>query len=73
MYLNKCRRGQIVKIIDISDSDVRAQAIRFGISEGEVVSCEEIIPTGPVVVRKNNQEIAIGRGLASIIEVELVS
>lgn len=73
MYLNNCRRGQTVKIIAIADSMVRAQAIRFGIAEGEIVRCEQIVPAGPVVLRKNNQEIALGRGLASRISVELVS
>ncbi|MFZ5641655.1 MAG: FeoA family protein [Bacillota bacterium] len=73
MYLNNCRRGQIIKILSIADSIVRAQAIRFGISEGEVVRCEEVVPAGPVVLKKNNQEIAVGRGLASKIMVELVS
>ncbi|TLM98315.1 ferrous iron transport protein A, partial [bacterium] len=56
-----------------ADSMVRAQAIRFGISEGEVVRCEQVVPAGPVVLKKNNQEIALGRGLASKIRVELVS
>jgi len=73
MKLDSCRRGQCVKIRLIGDSDVRAQAIRFGISEGEIVCCEQVVPAGPVVIRKNNQEIAIGRGLARQIEVELVS
>ncbi|PKM81846.1 MAG: ferrous iron transport protein A [Firmicutes bacterium HGW-Firmicutes-14] len=73
MSLDKCRKGQTVKIIFIGNSDVKAQAIRFGISEGEIVNCMEVIPTGPVVVRKNNQEIAIGRRLACQIEVELIS
>ena len=73
MYLNNCRRGQIIKILSIADSIMRAQAIRFGISEGEVVRCEEVLPAGPVVLKKNNQEIAVGRGLASKIRVELVS
>lgn len=73
MYLNNCRRGQIIKILSIADSIVRAQAIRFGISEGEVVRCQEVVPAGPVVLKKNNQEIAVGRGLASQIRVELVS
>lgn len=72
MNLDKCRRGQIVKITTIGDSAIRAQAIRFGIAEGEVVRCEQIVPAGPVVIRKNNQEIAIGRGLAKQIEVEQV-
>jgi Fe2+ transport system protein FeoA len=73
MYLNNCRRGQMIKILSIADSIVRAQAIRFGISEGEVVRCQEVVPAGPVVLKKNNQEIAVGRGLASKIKVELVS
>ncbi len=73
MFLNNCRRGQTIKILSIADSMVRAQAIRFGIAEGEIVCCEEILPAGPVVLRKNNQEIAVGRGLASRIKVELVS
>jgi len=73
MKLDKCRRGQVVKITGIDNPDIRAQAIRFGIAEGEVVRCDEIVPAGPVVVRKNNQEIAIGRGLARQIEVVFVS
>ncbi len=73
MNLDKCRRGQIVKITSINNSDIRAQAIRFGIAEGEVVRCEQIVPAGPVVIRKNNQEIAIGRGLARQINVEQIS
>lgn len=73
MKMDKCRRGQKLKISLIERSDVRAQAIRFGISEGEIVHCEGVVPAGPVVVRKNNQEIAIGRGLAREIEVELIS
>lgn len=72
MNLDKCRRGQIVKIMSIVDSAIRAQAIRFGIAEGEVVRCEQIVPAGPVVIKKNNQEIAIGRGLAKQIVVEQV-
>jgi len=73
MYLNNCRRGQTVKILSIADSMVRAQAIRFGIAEGEIVRCEEVVPAGPVILKKNNQEIAVGRGLANAIIVEQVS
>lgn len=64
MHLGAAKRGQTVKITAITDGDVRDQAIRFGIAEGEVVTCAEVIPAGPVVVRKGQVEVAIGRGLA---------
>ena len=72
MNLNKCKRGLKVKIVRINNADIRAQAIRFGISEGEIIICEQVVPQGPVVIRKNNQEIAIGQGLARQIAVEPV-
>lgn len=72
MTLDKTKRGQIIKIISIKSDMVRAQAIRFGIAEGTEVICEEILPKGPVVLRKNKQEIAIGRNIAKEIMVELV-
>jgi len=71
MTLDMAKRGQILKIVNIPDATVRAQAIRFGISEGEVVMCSEVIPSGPVILRKNNQEIALGRGLARQITVDM--
>jgi len=71
MTLDRVKRGQILKIARIPDAAVRAQAIRFGISEGEVVMCSEVIPAGPVILRKNNQEIALGRGLARQITVDI--
>ncbi|TYO98042.1 FeoA family protein [Desulfallas thermosapovorans] len=71
MTLDKAKRGQHVKIISIPNENIRAQAIRFGIAEGEVVLCEEVLPAGPIVLRKNRQEIAIGRGLANRITIAL--
>lgn len=72
MTLDKSKKGQALKVISISNDMVRAQAMRFGIAEGEVVVCEEVLPAGPIVIRKNKQEIAIGRGLAKKIFVEPV-
>ncbi|WP_066636195.1 FeoA family protein [Desulfolucanica intricata] len=71
MTLDKIKRGQSCKIISIPSSDIRAQAIRLGIVEGEVISCAEIIPAGPIIIRKNKQEIAFGRMLASQINIAL--
>jgi len=73
MTLEKSKKGQLVKIISIPNQTVRAQAIRFGIAEGENVVCQEVIPLGPVILQKNKQEIAIGRKLASQIKVEPVA
>lgn len=72
MTLDMSKKGQKLKIVAINNDLFRAQALRFGIAEGETVVCEEIIPAGPVVVRKNQQEIAIGRGMAKNIIVEPV-
>ncbi|MFZ3172220.1 MAG: ferrous iron transport protein A [Carboxydocellales bacterium] len=73
MSLDKVQRGQSVKVCLIPGDVIRAQAIRFGIAEGAVVVCAEIIPAGPIIVRKSKQEIAIGRGLAKKILVELIN
>ncbi|GAW91868.1 FeoA family protein [Calderihabitans maritimus] len=72
MTLDKSRRGQKLRVLSIPDERMRAQAIRFGITEGEIISCREIVPGGPIIVGKNKQEIAIGRGLARQIRVEPV-
>ncbi len=73
MKLSQVKKGQVVKIARIPNEQVRSQAIRFGIGEGSVVVCEEIIPAGPVILRKNRQEIAVGRGLAEEITIQAVS
>jgi len=71
MNLAEIKKGQTVKILNIPDEQVRSQAIRLGIGQGSLVTCEEIIPAGPVILKKNRQEIAVGRGLAQQIAVEL--
>ncbi len=69
MTLAEVKRGNRVKIGNIPDEFIRAQAIRFGISEGEEIECIEKIPAGPVIIKKRFQEIAIGRRLAENITV----
>lgn len=69
MTLAQVKRGTKVRIESIPDEMIRAQAIRFGISEGAEVECVEKIPAGPVIIRKRFQEIAIGRRLAENIRV----
>lgn len=71
MTLDRVKRGQVFKITSIPNELVRVQAIRFGISEGAVVRCEEVVPAGPIVICKNKQQLALGRGLARQIGIEL--
>jgi ferrous iron transport protein A len=73
MTLDQANKGEDLKIISIHDKVVRAQAFRFGISEGAQVKCHEKVPKGPVILKKNLQEIAVGRNLANKIEIELVN
>lgn len=73
MMLDKCKRGQKIRIMNIPNEIIRSQAIRFGISEGAIVTCEEIVPAGPVVVGMYKQQIAIGRELARSIAVQPVN
>ncbi len=73
MTLDQIKRGQMVKILSIPDDETRAKAIRFGIAEGEIVLCAEVVPFGPIVLQKNKQEIAMGRNLAASINVVLIN
>lgn len=70
MTLSQARPGQRLRISHIPDPIVRAQAIRFGINEGADVECSEVIPRGPIILRKRRQEIAVGRRLAERIIIE---
>ncbi|SJZ49146.1 FeoA family protein [Selenihalanaerobacter shriftii] len=69
MTLAEVNRGDTFQVNSIPDTKVRAQAFRFGISEGAQVSCVEKVPGGPVILQRNLQEIAVGRRLAEKIKV----
>ncbi|ABZ85348.1 ferrous iron uptake protein feoa, putative [Heliomicrobium modesticaldum Ice1] len=73
MTLDRSLKGQRVYITAIRHPLVRAQAIRFGISEGETVTVQEVIPAGPVIVRKRHQELAIGRRMAADIGIRVMA
>lgn len=73
MTLDRAKPGQKLLITSIENPQIRAQAIRFGIAEGSEALCEQILPAGPVVLRRNRQEIAIGRGLAREIGIQVIA
>jgi ferrous iron transport protein A len=49
--------------------EVTLQALRFGINEGSEIQVHKKIPGGPVIISKNQLEIAIGPQLAVNIDV----
>ncbi len=72
MTLDQVNKGQIFQIVSIPDKHVSAQAIRLGIYEGARLTCVYKFPAGPVIIQNGMQEIAIGRGLAKKIQVQLL-
>ena len=71
MNLSEVRPGEKFKIDFIPEEKIRAQILRFGISDGSEVICEEKVPGGPIIIKKNFQEIALGRKLAQSISITL--
>ena len=72
MCLTEIKKGQQVSIVTIQDTDIRTQFIRFGISEGSMVTCLEKIPFGPLMIQHRRQEIAVGQEVAGNIFVNAV-
>jgi len=70
--MSELRKGDVVIVKSIQNDLVRAQAIRFGIAEGALVSVEEVLHSGPIVLRRGLMRYALGRNLARQIQVEKV-
>lgn len=68
--LSKIKRNKSFKFISIPNEQVRTQLIRFGIGEGSHAKCHQKLPFGPVVVKFQKQEIALGREIANEITIE---
>lgn len=73
MTLAQAEKGEKLIIRSIEDSEMRMKAIRFGVMEGTEVICSEKLPSGPIIIRKGRQELAVGRRLAQNITVERVA
>lgn len=70
MTLSEGKDGQLLVVTSTDGDDITWQALRFGIGAGSRIQVQKNIPGGPVVISKNQLEIAIGRQLASRIKVE---
>jgi Fe2+ transport system protein FeoA len=67
MTLADGKEGKKFVVTGTRGDEVTVQALRFGISEGAVISVQKNIPGGPVIVMRNEMELAVGRDLARCI------
>lgn len=70
MKLGEAQERAEFVVTTVEGEDVSLQALRFGIDVGTLIYVEKNIKGGPVIVCKNQLEIAIGREIANAIEVE---
>jgi Fe2+ transport system protein FeoA len=68
--LEQAKVGDTLLIRRINDPETAINAMRLGVSEGEVLELASKVPGGPVVIRRGAVEIALGRELCRQIEVE---
>jgi Fe2+ transport system protein FeoA len=67
--LNEAKRGESLRVAAMPAGIARTQILRLGIVEDSQITCVLNIPAGPVVVRQGTLEVALGRKIASGIEV----
>ena len=73
MNLEDAPKKLILEIVSINQEKLSEDAMRFGIECGECVQIINKLPGGPIVIQKNQQQIAIGRELAKAILVQVVN
>ena len=73
MNLDSAPKNIVLEIASISDEKLLTDAMRFGVETGEMVRIINKLPGGPIVIQKNQQQIAIGKELAQAIQVKLTS
>ena len=72
MNLEDAPKKLILEIDSINQEKLSEDAMRFGIECGECVQIINKLPGGPIVIQKNQQQIAIGRELAKAIEIKII-
>lgn len=65
MTLAEASEGQFLIVEGALSEDVLIQALRFGIEAGAEIQVQAKIPGGPVIISRNQLEIAIGRQIAA--------
>jgi Fe2+ transport system protein FeoA len=69
MKLTEAKDGQQLEVIAVDGQAASLQALRFGIDAGSKITVQKNISGGPVIISKNQLEIAIGREIALAISV----
>ncbi len=72
MNLESAPKQVKLEVLSINNEKLFEDAMRFGIECGECVQIINKLPGGPIVIQKNQQQIAIGRELAKAIEVKVI-
>lgn len=70
MGIDRVPVGGWVRIQTIDDDWARGQLIRLGFEEGAWVEVISRIPLGPIILRRRDRQLAIGRELARRVRVE---
>lgn len=71
MTLADAKDGAILIVLNTGDEEISIHALRFGIDCGAEIEVQKNIRGGPVIVARNQMEIAIGREIAKNIEVRI--
>lgn len=71
MNLEEAPKKSALEVISIDQERLINDAMRFGIEPGESISIINKLPGGPIVIQKNEQQIAIGRELAKAVQVRI--
>lgn len=69
MKLSDARDGDKLEVVCVDGQSASVQALRFGIDAGSKITVQKNIHGGPVIISKNQLEIAIGREIALAISV----
>lgn len=69
MKLSEAKDGQLLEVVAVDGDVASVHALRFGIDAGSKIVVQKNISGGPVIISKNQLEIAIGREIAVAITV----
>jgi len=71
LTLADAKEGTRLVVTATVGDDVTIQALRFGISEGAIITIAKNISGGPVIIMRSQMELAVGRQLARFIQVRV--